>query len=124
MTSNKKRGDFGEEYTVRRLLSGGYRILARNYRKRTGEIDVVAEKSGTLVFVEVKTRRLCSIATGAEAVSLAKQKKIIRTAEIYLRENSAYADVNTRFDVADIVITNSDTPDILEYNYYENAFTV
>ena len=51
----KEIGDIGEEYAVNYLKKHRYKILSRNYRKRFGEIDIIAEKKGTVAFVEVKT---------------------------------------------------------------------
>jgi len=55
--SNKTLGDQGEAYAADYLRQNGYRILTRNYRTKVGEIDLIADDHGTLVFIEVKTRR-------------------------------------------------------------------
>lgn len=77
-------GRAGEEAAAQFLISQGYRILHRNLRFRAGELDLVAEEDGTLVFVEVKTRSGSSHGTAAEAVTPRKQGQLIRLASIYL----------------------------------------
>jgi putative endonuclease len=74
-------------------------VLARNWRVRTGEIDLIARSGATLVFCEVKTRRGDAYGTPAEAVTPAKQARIRKLAVQWLAENDARAD-GLRFDVA------------------------
>lgn len=77
-------GRAGEEAAVLYLAGLGYRIIARNVRFRTGEIDLVAEDGACLVFVEVKTRTGTGFGTAAEAVTPAKQRQLVRLAALYL----------------------------------------
>ncbi|MDR0821601.1 MAG: YraN family protein [Oscillospiraceae bacterium] len=120
MTGKRKRGDFGEEYTARQLMQRGYQIVARNFSKKCGEIDIVAKKDGVLAFVEVKTRGLFGYQRGALAVDANKQAKIILTAEKFLEDYADYDE--TRFDIAEVTITDSDDPDVVEFSYFEAAF--
>ena len=120
MSVRSERGAFGEEQTAIYLINHGYRILARNYRKRCGEIDMIAEKDGLIAVVEVKTRKFGSLTTGAEAVTIKKMRRIIETARMYLYETETEASV--RFDVAEVTITTEENPRLLEINYYEDAF--
>ena len=80
-------GDYGEDLACLYLLDKGYFILARNYIKGKGEIDIIARDGATLVFVEVKTT--CGGDTGdvAKRVDSAKLARIVVTAKNYLREN-------------------------------------
>ena len=82
--SKKQTGDRGENYCAKYLKKQGYRILCRNYRKPCGEIDIIAEKNGTLCFVEVKTRHNGSLTRPYEAVDLRKQQRLIRAATAVL----------------------------------------
>ena len=99
--NNKHLGDRGESYAEDYLRRQGYRILTRNYRTKIGEIDLIADDHGTLVFIEVKTRSSVRYGMPAEAVNYKKRQKIIQTAYWYLcaqhRENAI-----CRFDVLEV----------------------
>lgn len=88
------------------LKRRGYRIVERNYRTRRGEIDVVCEHRGCIVFVEVKTRKGLGFGRPEEAVDLRKQKKMAEIAVFYLTEKSLYGKVDCRFDVVAILEDN------------------
>ncbi|MGN0617611.1 MAG: YraN family protein [Ruminiclostridium sp.] len=120
MSVRSERGAFGEEQTALYLINRGYRILARNYRRKCGEIDIIAEKDGVIAVVEVKTRKFGSLTAGVEAVTRKKMRRIIETTRMYLYETGTEAGV--RFDVAEVTITTEENPRLLEINYYENAF--
>ncbi|MFH0905363.1 MAG: YraN family protein [bacterium] len=75
---NKILGRQGEDQAARFLEAQGYRIVSRNLTTRFGEIDLVAQDQGVLVFVEVKARSTTEFGTPAEAVTLAKLAKIRR----------------------------------------------
>jgi putative endonuclease len=95
------RGDAGEELACEHLRRLGLRILARNFRCRAGEIDVVAEDHGTVVFVEVKERRGESHGSAVEAVTATKRQRVIRAARIYAALHTV-SDAPVRFDVVAI----------------------
>ncbi len=80
----------------------GYRIIASNYRWRYGEIDFIAEEGGAIVFVEVRCKRTDSYGTPAESITVAKQRKLLTTAQHYLDEHSI-TDRDCRFDVVEVV---------------------
>ncbi|HEV8633257.1 MAG TPA: YraN family protein [Chloroflexota bacterium] len=84
-------GRLGERAAVAYLQSRGYRILATNWRTRFGEIDVVAEQGGTLVFVEVRTRRTGGFGTAAESVDGRKQRQLVLMAQQYLQRHAPTA---------------------------------
>lgn len=91
-TNRRRLGRLGEEAAVAALRSRGYRILERNVRLRRGEVDVIAEEHGDLVFVEVKARRSEAYGTPAEAVSPRKQRAVAALAAAYcIRRGSASA---------------------------------
>jgi len=79
----------------------GFRILSRNWRTRLGEIDLVAEKGDTLVFVEVKARRRLTYGLPEEAVNPAKQKRLLTLARAYLSSYRGKAR-RVRFDVVSL----------------------
>lgn len=117
--STQNIGEIGEEYTVKFLKKKKYKILERNYRKRYGEIDIIAENKNYIVFVEVKTRHKDSMTSAADAVNRQKQIRIIKTASMYLAENET--DKFCRFDVCEVYI-NSDNLKLVDINYIEAAF--
>ena len=88
MPTNARRelGDFGERLAVQHLEAKGYRIVERNYRKREGEIDIVAQTGDILAFVEVKCRRGAAMGTAVEALTRAKQRRLVALADVYGQE--------------------------------------
>ncbi|MCI8336754.1 MAG: YraN family protein [Peptococcaceae bacterium] len=102
--NNKKTGNHGEDIAAAALEEQGYTIVARNYRKRYGEIDIIAQKGKTLYFVEVKTRKDAAYGNPLESVTPGKQRKIYRVAEAYLQENPAYREQNIGFLAVGILL--------------------
>jgi putative endonuclease len=94
-------GKAGEEAAVQYLCQHGYRILERNYRCRFGEIDLIARDGRTLAFVEVKTRRSQKYGPAAAAVTLEKQRHLIKASQVYLIQRKKAAEF-CRFDVVTI----------------------
>jgi len=99
-----KLGRRGERCAVRALRRRGYRVVARNYRTRLGEIDVVARDGGTLVFVEVKTRRSTDAIAPEDSVGDRKQRHIHRVAQQYMRERDLPDDTDCRVDVVSVTM--------------------
>jgi putative endonuclease len=97
----RQEGFLGEEMAVQSLKKKGYKILQRNYANRFGEIDIIAEDRGALVFVEVKKRASGRFGGPFSAIDERKKDHLIRTALYYLKENKAY-DKRARFDVVGI----------------------
>ena len=116
----KTIGDIGEEYAVNYLKKHRYKILSRNYRKRFGEIDIIAEKKGTVAFVEVKTRRSDAFAEAKEFVGAAKQRRIRLAASMWLASNETQ--LQPRFDVIEIYGTEQMRYRDLQIRQIENAF--
>lgn len=110
-------GRSGEGIAARTYERDGYRILARNYRCRAGEIDLIALRGNTLVICEVKTRRTDFFGDPAEAVTPVKQARLQRLAAAWLAENPAPGCV-LRFDVVSIVMG----PDGTRVTRLEDAF--
>jgi putative endonuclease len=81
---NRQTGRAGEDLASIHLEKLGYRIVMRNWRCRIGEIDIIAERDGELVFVEVKTRNSSRFGTAAEAVDWRKAARLRRLALAYL----------------------------------------
>ena len=91
-------GAAGEDAACRYLETKGLAIIARNYRRPCGEIDIIARDGQTLVFAEVKKRASGAFGGPLAAVTPAKQRKITLTAECYVKENAPKFD-SIRFDV-------------------------
>jgi len=105
----RKLGDIGEKIALEYLKKQGYQILDRNYRKKWGEIDIIAQGQSfkdspsrtVLVFVEVKTKR-CTPGDSPrpeENIHWQKQKRLIRTAQSYLLERNYPPETNWQIDV-------------------------
>lgn len=110
-TLKRKFGDFGEKIVKEYLEKQNYKIIGLNWRKRWGEIDIIAEENNNgskiLVFIEVKTRnkgKNRNYGLPEDAVNFYKQKKIIQTAKSYLFEKNYPEDANWRIDVAAVEI--------------------
>lgn len=97
---NKITGKCGEDYAAQYLKVHGYKILERNYKNKIGEIDIIAKRKNTLVFVEVKTRKSNEFGTPAQAVTYYKKQKIVNAAKYYLAKNPTDMDIS--FDVIEV----------------------
>ncbi len=91
-------GASGEDAAAAHLSRLGYSILDRNFKTRTGEIDIVAREGATVVFVEVKRREAPGHGTAAEFVSAAKMRKVVNAARLYAAKHGL-TDSLIRFDV-------------------------
>ena len=130
----KKIGELGEKIAENFLKKKGYRILDRNFFTRlalgpkTGEIDIVAKKDNTISFVEVKTIETAfrdSYARGGfispeEKVNFQKQRKIIKTAQIWLSKNKMPLDKKWQIDVISIKIDLESKK--AQIQHFPNAF--
>jgi putative endonuclease len=96
-----RRGVSGEDAAEAWYREHGFRILARNWRCRAGEIDLVADRGALLVICEVKTRGGRSFGGGFEAVGWEKQRRLRRLAELFLAE-AGRSPRSVRFDVASV----------------------
>ena len=114
-------GTKGEAFAKRELQKKGYRILACNYRKRGGEIDLIAQKGNILVFVEVKTRSRHALYAPREAVTVATQRRIQQTALLYQMETGKM-ECQPRFDVFEIWTEQNADFQVLSHTHIENAF--
>ena len=108
---DQKTGSQGENIAVSFLEKQGYIVLARNYRQRFGEIDIVAEDQGVLVFVEVKTRKNDRYGSPFEAVDFRKQQKLSMMAQDYISRNNM-EDSAARFDVVAVRLGSGSQPKV------------
>jgi putative endonuclease len=120
--STHQKGKWGEDRAAAYLLLKGYRILERNYRVPQGEIDLIARKGGTLVFVEVKTRKGKAQGTPLEAVSAHKVKRLSAAAAVYL-SRFPEAPKACRFDVVTLG-PEKNWLGVARLRHVKNAFSV
>ncbi|MCR5271431.1 MAG: YraN family protein [Lachnospiraceae bacterium] len=99
--NNRARGEDYEIRAAKYLEDSGHKILARNFRDKFGEIDIVSfdTKGKCIVFTEVKYRKRVGQGMALEAVTASKQKRISMTADSFIMRNKGYADISARFDV-------------------------
>ena len=110
---NLARGRWGEDLAAAWYAAHGYRAVARNWRCRAGELDLVVRRGKLLVVAEVKSRRSDAYGPPASAVTPVKQQRIRRLAAEWLRANDVHG-VEVRFDV--VAVTGT------ELQVYEGAF--
>jgi putative endonuclease len=112
--NNVNSGKKGEEQAAAALESTGMRIIAKNFRSKEGEVDIVALDGETVVFVEVKAWSAYSEEDLQYVINIKKQQKIIKTAKYFLSENREYSNMAIRFDV--VFIKNN------QVNHLASAF--
>ena len=117
----RKFGDLGECVAEQYLVKKGYRIIGKNYQKPWGEIDLICQRDGNLIFVEVKTRERKHVEhfLAESAVNSRKIKKLQKICETYLTENKYKQDQEWRVDVLGIVIDKEKMK--ARVNHIENA---
>jgi len=93
------RGKKGEDRAVEALVAAGMSVITRNFRCKTGEIDIIALDGETVVFAEVKTWSAYSIESLAHSITPKKQRRIIETAKYFLSVHRQYYGRAIRFDV-------------------------
>ena len=113
---NKQLGDAGELAVQEFLKKQNFKIIAKNYKSRWGEIDIIAQKKDVISFIEVKTRKNAYFPI-SQVVNYSKQRKIIKTAKMYILRHNIYNKV-CRFDVATVLLNNN----YYDIDYIENAF--
>jgi putative endonuclease len=113
--TTREIGELGERKGFKYLKKYGYKIIEKNFRARSGEIDIIAKDKDHLVFVEIKLRTTSEFGTPGEAVGAAKQSKIIRSALQYIKMHKI-SGANIRFDVLSI------GPGESEIELIKNAF--
>ncbi|AQZ94735.1 YraN family protein [Halopseudomonas phragmitis] len=120
LTSKQLLGNLAERQAERLLLKAGLRLLARNYRCKQGELDLVMRDRDTVVFVEVRYRRKSQWGSAAETVDWRKQKRVQIAAQHYLLTHPHLANHPCRFDVV-AADGNPEDPDA--YRWIREAFT-
>ncbi|WP_168122267.1 YraN family protein [Paenibacillus sp. HB172176] len=123
MSHDRRRiGKLGENEACLRLQASGYTIREMNWRCRSGEIDIIAELEGRIVFIEVRTRRLSGLGrfgTAAESIDYRKQQQVRRVAQSYMQFEKLL-NRPIRFDAIAISLAERDR--IHSFVHYEAAF--
>jgi putative endonuclease len=117
-TPRARLGASGERLAANWLEARGYQIVGANWRCAYGEVDLIAERAGELVFVEVKTRRGDALGAPEEAVTASKQRKLIATAQTYLMERGAE---NRPFRIDVIAVQLTPAGRLIEIRHYPAA---
>ena len=111
-------GRRGERAAETRYVARGYRVVARNWRCRIGELDLVLARGQTVVFCEVKTRRGSRFGGGYEAVDVRKRQKVRSLAEVFLLQARSFPSA-VRFDVASVWLKHDGSTAV---EIFEDAF--
>jgi putative endonuclease len=111
-------GRTGEAATLAWYRSAGYRLIARNWQCRAGEVDLIVARGRTVVFCEVKTRRGLAFGGPFEAVTRKKQEKLRLLAETFLAGGTGGPE-EVRFDVASVIVAPDGNPSV---HVFEQAF--
>ncbi|MCX8082910.1 MAG: YraN family protein [bacterium] len=98
----RSKGTIGEQLAIKFLRRHGYKILSRNFRTKTGEIDIIAQDRKSIVFIEVKLRDTLSFGYPSEAVNRTKAYHLQKTALIYLTKNN-FSETPYRFEILSIL---------------------
>ena len=117
--SRKEIGALGERHAARALRAKGFRLLEANYRRKQGELDLIARDGDTLVFVEVRTRTSTAHSTPLDSVNAKKQEQVMRIARYYRRDRRL-DECYCRYDVVEVIAT----PDgkVIAVNHFPGAF--
>jgi putative endonuclease len=116
---------FGNQYETcacQYLEQKGLTCLYKNFRCRYGEIDLIMLHQQTLVFVEVKYRKNCKFGSSAESVTYQKQRRLLTTAGIFLRQQAHFAHYPIRFDVMAMHPKSDIDAQQIEYEWIQAAF--
>lgn len=116
MAESHELGQKGEELAAGHLKKAGYKILHRNWKSGKNEIDIICEKTGYIVFVEVKTRNEDFKVPPSEAVTREKQRSIIFAADNFI--NRYKINKESRFDVITVIKKEEG----FEIDHIEDAF--
>jgi putative endonuclease len=117
----KSLGDDYEDRATTLIMGHGLRLLERNFRGKTGEIDIIAQDGALLVFVEVRARSNRYFDSAAGSIDARKQQRIVRTAQLFLQRRPHWAHMPCRFDVIAFEPAQSGTR--LRIRWIRGAFT-
>lgn len=117
MAEHNDFGKAGEDLATKYLIRDGYKIIERNWKHHKFELDIIAQKGGELIIIEVKTRKNELFARPQDAVNERKIRNIALAADQYIKMNER--DMPVRFDIISITGTGND----VHLEHIEDAFT-
>lgn len=117
MAEHNNLGKKGESEALRYLLDNGYQIISCNWRFKNYEVDIIAQHTDTIIFIEVKTRSSSLWGYPEDAISKTRIKRLVDAADWYININKLTS-TDIRFDVIAIIANNTS----LEIEHFENAF--
>lgn len=118
-TDKRRSGERAEALACRTLLARGYKIRERNFRCAVGELDIIAEHAGRIVFVEVRSHSTDQFGAPRESIGHHKQRKVAQVAQAYLKRRRLRGR-SVRFDVVEVLTDATGRP--TSVNVIENAF--
>ena len=121
-TEHLKRGKDAEAACNDYLKSCGLKLVEKNFSCRLGEIDIIMTDKNVLAFIEVRFRKNNKFGGGLESITVTKQQKLRKTAELYLQQNNQY--INARFDVVSMstIAQTSNNKQEYTFDWIKNAF--
>lgn len=117
--ARQRLGELGERIAARWLRKQGWEIVAHRFRNGRRDLDLIAERRGTVVFVEVKARRGDVFGDPVEAVTWRKQRELTRSAHVWI-DRHGNPGQDYRFDVVGVLIG----PERVRVRHIENAFSI
>lgn len=117
--ASQRLGDIWESRAAAFLRERGLRIIARGYRCRLGELDIVGTDERGLVVVEVRARQRASLGSALESIGARKRQRIVRATRHFLMHNPRWSAQPIRFDVVAIDGIDQPSPD---FTWVQNAF--
>ena len=123
MVTTREQGQYTESLACEYLENKGFKLIEKNFTCRLGEIDLIMKDNNSIVFVEVRYRRSINFGSGIESITTSKQKKLIKTASLYLQQHDKLNKYPSRFDIVSIT-GNIETSNLNNIDFYwvENAF--
>ena len=118
--NKRKNGEYYELLAAKHLSDNGAKIIMRNFRSKSGEIDIIAQDEACLCYIEVKYRSGNKYGSGEDAVGLKKQQTICRVSDFYRIKYRIPVETAQRYDV--IVLTDDDDEGA-RIKWYKNAFS-
>ncbi len=106
MAPDNSRAEFGrmaEDMALRYLQKHDLALLARNFRSRFGEIDLIMRENNTIIFVEVRSRKNSAFLHPVETIDNSKRNKIRKTSQVFMQKTSVLNHCNWRFDVITLI---------------------
>jgi putative endonuclease len=120
MADNKSKGQHYESLASDYLKEQGLKLLNRNFQCRFGEIDLIMMQREVLCFIEVKYRNSMGYGGAASAIPVQKQKKIVKTAQIFIAENNRLKQHAMRFDA--LLMQQQKGDQNISIDWIQNAF--